>query len=203
MADTVTAVNFLVRRACREVLGLAPGYFKPARQRRPAGTTAYDFATVSIINAELASVNVQRLNPDSHEIDGYAPDGAELVELVDPLTRFTASVNFYRSGATDTAGEPSQVAQTMSRATRLVQLLESSDSAERLRGYGLGYIMASKCRDLSALVDGNFEDRTQVDLDFYASDPVLISVTAFAEADLLIELQSSTGLLTATAEVTT
>jgi hypothetical protein len=179
------------------------GYFKPARQRRPAGTTAYDFATVAIISSDLVSVDVRRFSATDPRVYGFVPSySTELVELVDPLDQFTASINFYRSGQTDAAGMPVAVAQTMSRARTLVKLLESSDAAERMRRYGLGYVTASKCRDLSATVDGNFEDRTQVDLEFYVSDPVVIAVNAIAEVDLEIKLQTQSGLQTAQAEVT-
>ena len=200
--DYLTAVNRLVRRACRETLGVAEGYFKPARQRRPAGATSYDYATVTITRSDMVSVNVQRLSPTDLRIAGLVPEGAVLVELVDPLDEVTASVNFYRSGATDAAGLPVAVNQTMSRASTLVKLLESSTAAERLRAYGLGYAGASAIRDLSDKVDGNYEDRAQVDLTIYASDPVLLVVTAFASAALDIKFQTSTGLVTTHAEVT-
>ena len=200
--DYMSAVSWLARRLCRETIGAPVGYFKPARQRRPVGATNYDFATVSITSSDLVSINVQRFNADNPRVYGYVPSYATQVEVVDPLDKFTASVNFYRSGETDAAGMPIAVAQTMSRARTLVKLLESSESAERMRQYGLGYITASQCRDLSALVDGNFEDRTQVDLEFYVSDPVVIGVNAFAEADLEIKFQTSTGLITTQAEVT-
>ncbi len=201
--DYMTAVNWLVRRTCREVLGAVPGYFKPARQRRPTGTTAYDFATVAIINSDLVSVNVHRFSVSDPLVYGHVPTYAtQLVELVDPLDKFTASINFYRSGQTDVAGIAVAVAQTMGRARTLVKLLESSDAAERMRAYGLGYITASACRDLSALVDGNFEDRTQVDLDFYVSDPVVIAVNAIAEVDITTKFQTQSGLTTTHAEVT-
>jgi hypothetical protein len=200
--DYMTAVNWLVRRTCREVLGVVPGYFKPARQRRPAGTTAYDFATVNITSSDLVSVNVSRFGVTDPLVYGYVPAYAtDLVELVDPLDQFTASINFYRSGQTDVAGIAVAVAQTMGRARTLVKLLESSAAAERMRAYGLGYITASKCRDLSAMVDGNFEDRTQVDLDFYVSDPVVIAINAIAEVDITTKFQSQAGLITAQAEV--
>ena len=200
--DYMSAVSWLVRRLCREILGLPTGYFKPARGRQPAGSTTYDYATVSIIRSNMVSVNVRRFNADDPRVYGYVPAYAELTELVDPLDEFTASVNFYRSGKTDAAGLPEAVAQTMSRARTLAKLLESSDAAERMRAYGLGYVTASVCRDLSATVDGNFEDRTQVDLDFYVSDPVVIAVNAIAEVDLEIKLQTQSGLQPAHAEVT-
>ena len=200
--DYMSAVNWLVRRLCRETLDTQVGYFKPARQRRATGTTTYDFATVGITSSDLVSIDVRRFNADNPRVYGYVPAYAELVELADPIDQFTASINFYRSGEADPAGLPVAVAQTMSRARTLVKLLKTSEAAERMRGYGLGYITASQCRDLSATVDGNYEDRTQVDLEFYVSDPVVIGVNAFAEADLEIKFQTSTGLTTTHAEVT-
>jgi len=106
------------------------------------------------------------------------------------------------AGATDAAGLPVAINQTLSRANMLVKLLESSTAAERLRAYGLGYAGASVIRDLSDKVDGNYEDRAQVDLTIYASDPVLLVATAFASAELDIKFQTSIGLVTTHAEVT-
>lgn len=190
MAEYADACNRLVRNAIRQVLGLPDGYVRPAWQRLPSGKTTEPYATVNIISDTLESVNVIREN------DPLVAN--QLLETIEPESKFMASVNFWRGPACDTSGVPRPVASNpaLSLAAKLVRDLHSSAAEMLLAGYGLGYVEASVARDLTNTIDGHIEARAQVDLTFYVSDPHQVALAAIAEVQVVgIKFQGPDGQL--------
>lgn len=197
MADASTALHELVRRALARALGLTDtNFFRPDGQRAPAGAANAPYATVKLYGATMASYNLRRYevtDPAVEDVVPADPGDADLLEALEAMTEFTASVQFFRDGAVDGAGRPAWGEGAFDRAKRLVMRIEMSDAAMYLAGLGLAYVSASQVRDLSAVADGSNERRAQVDLTFYVADAEVALMNMFKTATFAVEVQQPDG----------
>jgi hypothetical protein len=78
--------------------------------------------------------------------------------------------------------------------------LRSAEGIEFLNANNLGYLTKSAVRDLSALQNGNFENRRQIDIDFHIVIDNTTSVNAIESAEISASFYGS-DTITATIEV--
>lgn len=193
--DYVEAVGYLVCRIIRETLGEAEGFASPANQRRPSGATSVPYCTVQLTSSSMVGYNTKRYDAADPAVAAFVPlhSTLNLLEVIDSLEEFTASVHFYRSGEVDDRGRAIRAGNAaQSKALRLVKLLDGSSAGQdRIRSYGLGYAGASKVRDLSGPVpeEGSYENHVQVDLTFYASNPEALALSSSTSVAMILKVQ--------------
>lgn len=144
---TVDDLNKVVRKLIRDVMGLPEDSIRPANQQAPTGKKDEPFGTVLI-------TVVDSTGEDDRLLASEAAPSNNVVESIAGQRRFTASVQFFRKGA-----------QTL--AERLPTRLSFSSSAEKMQALGLGFIRASPAKDLTAVIDADWEQRAQIDLEFH------------------------------------
>jgi len=188
-------LNRNVRFLVQTVLGMPDNSVSPANQKRPRGAQSAERATVFIPEiSDRGWAAPVRVSTSS--------DGASITEGVDALKEFTASVNFYGQPAADPAGLATFSTAALARAARLNQVLQLEASAELMEQLGLGYMGASKARDLTAVVDANYESRGQVDLYFCIVNRETAVVPTIAIANITFNFQAPGGAIkTTTLEV--
>jgi hypothetical protein len=192
--DYATACNLLVRYLVRTVLGMPANSVRPSEQEAPTGGAGQQFATVKIITDEVGNENYERVNAPADPLHPDVDQG--ILETVNAIHTFVASVNVYRHGVVDTEGRPVYGGDAFAKAARLGQMLCSSNSAEILAGLGLGYVDCGTARNLSATVDGTYENRGQVDITFCIENPEQVQVAAILHADVFIKHQAPSGRIT-------
>lgn len=197
MASNVamTALHEIVRRVLGRVLGTDNNFFRPEGQRAPSGAANAPYATVKIYSSQLVSFDLRRWFPSDLAVAHVVPEGTvtDLVEVLETTTQFTASVQFWRDGSVDGAGRAAWGEGARDRAERLIMNLELSASIELMNSVGLGYSTASNIRDVSGVVDGNYERRAQVDLTFYFSNSAVAAINMFKTATFDIKVQQPDG----------
>jgi hypothetical protein len=196
--DYMTALHQLVRQLLQAALGLTDeNFFRPHGMRTPAGAASQPYATVQIYASDMASFDLRRFLVTDPNVADVVPVGTStnLIEVLETLDFFTASVQFWRDGAVDSAGRPTWGETAHSRARSLVARLELSENVALANSYGLGYSKASQVRDLSGNVDGANERRAQVDLTFYVSNAEVAAINSFRYANLQLKIQQPDGHL--------
>lgn len=196
MADAETALHRLLRRLFVFALGTDSNFFRPEGQRAPAGPASAPYATVNLYLSEVASYNLRRwayADPVVAAVRPALDPAPDLLEVMESLDRVTVSVQFWRDGAVDGAGRAAWGETARARALSLVRRLEMSPVVERANEYGLAYAGASAVRDVSGVVDGNYERRAQVDLTFYVANAEVLSLGMFREASLDVKIQQPDG----------
>lgn len=187
-------LNRDVRRLVRVVMGMPENSVRPADQIIPAGSQVAEFATVKVLavpDAGWGSVSLET-------------DGGVTTENVDVLKRATVSVQFFRGPAKDRAGLAKYTNAALDRATRLVQRLQLSSSVDLMNELGLGFLSASAPRNLTAVVDANYESRAQVDIVFDFANRESATVPTILSVPVSISVQDPDGTeQTRTFEVTT
>jgi hypothetical protein len=136
---------------------MAPNSVRWAGQDAPTGNVGEEFATFTFIDNEDAAI------PEA--VNATQEDGSEL-EAVTVQQYLTVSVNFFRgkAPAADDEGLPVFTTAAYDRAKRLPLRLRLTTFAELLRAANIGFIGASKARNLSGIADAHRESRGQVDL---------------------------------------
>ncbi len=152
-------MGIAIRALIAAATGIVTSAVRPANQSAPAENNAEEFATVEITGAMDMSQPAARLERQ---------DDGSYVDFVDVMQEITVSVNFFRGPKPkrDGAGLPVYTVGAYDRAQRLENRLKLALYTELARSMGLGFLRASRARDLSAIASGHWESRGQVDLYF-------------------------------------
>lgn len=110
-------------------------------------------------------------------VDEDAP-GVDVVESVQGTRQLSFSFNFFRAGAFTTAN-------------KFRTLLCSSESLEFFKANGLGLATRGAIRDLSENITEAWEERAQVDIDFYVVDLETLIIRAIESLEMTAKFQSS------------
>lgn len=140
-------LNRTIRTVVRETLSMAADSVRPANQKSPVPKEGVLFATVEVASVSPTGQDTR------HEVNIDNP-AKEVRESMIGQRMVMASVNFYRKGAN-------------SFAHSLVARMALSSVQASLQSKELGFVRASAVRDLTAIVDANYEERSQVDLFFH------------------------------------
>ena len=168
-----------------EATGLDTSAVRPAYQNAPT-SPSQDRGTLVTINL----INQTELGIDSRQ---YANDGTDLAESVYGDRNITASINVY-------ADDDSHAQEAQNVIENIVLYLRSSAGSEFLNGKELGYLRHGSVLNLSALQNGNWENRRQVDIEFHIIVSVENAVNAIETASVNWQYEGS-GTITGTIEV--
>jgi hypothetical protein len=170
---TVDDLNKVVRKLIREVLGLPENSMRPANQQAPTGKKDESIGTVLI-------TVLNSTGQDDRLLENEAVPSNNVLESIAGQRRFTASVQFFRQGA-------------YTLAERLPTRLAFSRSVEKMQALGLGYIGASAAKDLTAVIDADWEQRAQIDLEFHVMAVETDSVPTYGTFPIETTVDSSTS----------
>jgi hypothetical protein len=159
------ACSYLVRKLVGTAYSMATNSVRPAGQAYPTGDEMSEFATVKIMagpSSDFGAWSTTWFNDPT-------TNSTKVVENVESVYRFTASIQFFRHAAPakDAAGRSKFGMSAVDRAARLDVILSSETMMQLQERMGLGIEDVSEPRDISALVDGaTWEDRGNVDVTF-------------------------------------
>jgi hypothetical protein len=166
---SVDNINDNIRLLLRALYGIADeDFFRPADQKAATGTIDQQFGTVRIM--AMPSVGVDVL---TQRDDEALP--LNVKETVQGTRHIIASVQFFRGDA-------------YTKAARLPALMRSSLAMDACRARGLGFIRCGSPRNLTQQVDTNFEERGQIDVEFYVIANEVISLPTYGEFPMSIDL---------------
>lgn len=169
--SNVPDINKLIRQLVRETLGMPPDSVRPANQSAPTGKQTESFATVLVTLIEPTGEDERRLANEP------APS-LNVSETVTGPRRLLASIQFFRADA-------------YTRASRLKALMAMSSVTARLQAMGLGFVRASAARNLTAVVDASWEERAQIDLEFYLVAREVQSIPTYGTFPIDVATESS------------
>lgn len=145
---TVTDISRILRGIVRELLGMPANSVRPANQSyATTGGQSEQFATVLI-------TSISDEGWDDRVLINEPSPSLDVTEKMEGMRRMSVSVQFFRGDA-------------YTKACRLRTLLGTANATEKLKKVGLGFIQASPAKNLTDVVDTFFEERGQVDLEFY------------------------------------
>lgn len=188
----VDAVHYLIRYAIQAALDWPENTVIPANSVHPVGTQINEYATVQLIEADDDMLPVRQYSTVPPTAPATAPTNQAKQELSHQHT-FKASINFYNNTAADTSGQAKYGNQAYSDALALHSLLQLETSTELLTWMGLAYAGHSQVRDLTALVDGNFQNRAQVDIMFAVVDSESAVLGTFGQFQIGMQFQPASG----------
>jgi hypothetical protein len=143
-------INDALRGLIRGLLEMPQGSVRPANQNAPVGTISEQYATV-LLN------NFAPTGQDDHTISDFdlPPDASATAvnQNTSGCRTFSASIQIFRGDA-------------FSKTVRLSTLLQSAEARENLQNLGLGLVHISPALNLTALVDTNWEERGQLEVEF-------------------------------------
>ncbi len=167
---TVDDINRLIRRFVRETLGLPENSVRKANQTAPTGADA--FATVLI-------TLIEPTGQDERKVSNEAAPSLNVVETVIGQRRLLASIQFFRQDA-------------YSNACRLKARLSLSSAIARLQAIGLGLVRAAPARNLTAVIDGAWEERAQIEIEFHLVAREIQSIPTYGAFPISVSTESST-----------
>ena len=168
---TVDDINKLIRQFVRETLGMPENTVRPANKTAPTGKQTDQFATVLI-------TMIAPTGEDERQMKNEAMPSLNVSESVTGMRRLVASVQFFRGDA-------------YTKACRLNTLMSMSSSVDRLQAVGLGFIRASPAKNLTAVVDAGWEERGQIDLEFYLVAKEVQSIPTFGRFPITINTETT------------
>jgi hypothetical protein len=182
---------------------MAANSVRPAGQPYPVGNEMAEFATVKIIKGPSGDWGSWWLG----QSDDPTLNSTKVVETLDNVYHFTASVQFFRHAtpAKDDAGLAPFGMGAVDRAARLETRLASSAMMELMERMGLGLEGGGDPVDVGALVNGaTWEDRGSVALDFVIVNREQFLIESIGSAEPMLKYASpgATELTTRTIEVT-
>jgi hypothetical protein len=139
-------LNRYIRSVVRLCTNLGADAVRPANQDGP--TSGDLFATVLLMQENergWAEVSQENIDGDPQE---------RIKEKATAQIRFTASIQFFRTGALDVA-------------RKLKNRIQMTDAQDLLTQYGLGLVTMSDIRNLTAVENEISEERGQLDIDFH------------------------------------
>lgn len=170
--SNVSDINKLIRQFVREVLGMPENSVRPANQKAPTGKQDEQFATVLIT----------LINPTGEDDRTLANEDSPSLNVAETLTghrSLTASIQFFRGDA-------------YMKACRLSTLMSMSSSVDKLQAIGLGFVRASAARNLTAVIDAAWEERGQIDLEFYLVAKETQSIPTYGRFPITVATEIST-----------
>lgn len=167
----IKATNKKVREIVRTLLNMPENSVRPANQNAPTGTLDTQFATV------LISAVSQKGWDDTTGKDEAAPS-TNVSESAVGLRRFVASVQFFRGDA-------------YTKACRLRTLLGLSNATDKLQAAGLGFIRASPAKNLTTVIDTYWEERGQIDIEFYLIAAETVSTPTYGRFPISVTASST------------
>jgi hypothetical protein len=179
----LTAIEKAFRLNIRTLLQMPENSVRRANQfdPPPAGDQETQFATVFI--QQLGStgwdeVTHQDVSGDGGYGEGGYGDGGygtgeseDVTEFITGQRHFIASVQFFRLDA-------------LSKANSLTALLQSSTSVQTLLAAGIGLGKIGTVRNLTTDVDSFFENRAQLDVEFYVISQEQVDLPTYAEFEV-------------------
>lgn len=173
MADLdVNGVNKVFRKLFRELLAMPENSVRPANQNAPAGAKDEQFATV------LVTMLPSPLFADRKFRDLPTPS-TEVEETLQGQRGVTVSVQFFRGDA-------------YTKAERLGMLLQTSAAIDKMQALGIGLVRVGTARNLTAAVDTFWEERGQIDLEFYLVAKVVSNLPTYGRFPIAVSTESST-----------
>ncbi|MHB0973955.1 MAG: phage neck terminator protein [Thiobacillus sp.] len=169
---TVDDINKLIRQFVRETLGMPANSVRKANQAAPTGAQNEQFATVLVTMLEPTG-------EDERKLANEAAPSTNVAETVTGQRRLVASVQFFRGDA-------------YTKACRLKTLMSSSGSIDKLQAVGLGFVRASPARNLTGVIDAGWEERGQIDLEFYLVAKEVQSIPTYGRFPIDVITESST-----------
>lgn len=170
----LAVINDRVRTLIRELLSMPANSVRPAEQNEaPAGDISQQLATVKLTLIEATGQD------DFVRTNQSAPS-TNITESVEGQRLVTASINFYRGDA-------------YTKAARLPAVLSSSTATERMKALGLGLVGTSQARNLTAIVDTNWEERGQIDVTFHITVAETTSVPTYGEFEFDVSTADASG----------
>jgi hypothetical protein len=131
------------RKLVRETLAMPENSVRKANTNAPTGPDP--FATVLF-------TNLQQTGQDYRKYDDIA-ESTDVQETGQGMRTVLASVQFFRAGA-------------YHKLSRLKTLLTIESFTIKLQEIGLGLVRSNEVRDISSPVDGKWEERAQMDIEF-------------------------------------
>jgi hypothetical protein len=182
---------------------MSSGSVRPAKQRYPADDDVAEFATVGIITGPSADWGTW----STELADDLATGSTKIVETIDNVYKFTASIQFFRHAtpANGRDGLPVFGLGALDKATRLEARLASESMMELMEQMGLGIESSSDPIDVAAIVnDTYYEDRGSVNIVFVIvnREQFLIESVGSAEVTLKVAEPGKVQPTTETIEVT-
>jgi hypothetical protein len=169
---TVDDINKLIRQFIRETLNMAANSVRPANKTAPTGTQTEQFATVLI-------TLIEPTGQDERKVANEASPSTNVSETITGQRHLIASVQFFRGDA-------------YTKACRLETLMSMSSSIDKLQAIGLGFIRASPAKNLTAVVDAGWEERGQIDLEFYLVAKEVQSIPTYGRFPIDVSTESFT-----------
>lgn len=142
----MTDINKAVRTLLRTLWAMPANSVRPADQVAPTGTVGDQFATVRIISEQATGGDEMRY--------ANVSNSNNVTETVIGQRLFTASVNVYRGDA-------------YTKVRRLAALLSTTTAIQLMQSQGIGLVRVSPARNLTTMIDSEFEQRGQIDLEFH------------------------------------
>lgn len=170
--SAVADINKLIRQFVRETLAMPANSVRPANQSAPTGTQTDQFATVLI-------TFIDATGKDDRKLANEVLPSTNVAETITGHRRLMASVQFFRGDA-------------YMKACRLVTLMSMSASIDKLQAVGLGFVRSSAARNLSGVIDAAWEERAQVDLEFYLVAKETQSIPTYGTVPISVTTESST-----------
>ena len=169
---TVDDINKLIRKFIRETLALPENSVRKANQTAPTGKQSEPFATVLI-------TLIDATGEDDRRLDNEVAPSLNVAETIIGQRRLVASIQFFRDDA-------------YTKACRLNALLSMSSSVDKLQAIGLGLVRASPARNLTAVIDSAWEERSQIDLEFHLVAKEVQSIPTYGTFPISVTTESST-----------
>jgi hypothetical protein len=166
------------RGVIRSILGMQPQSVRQANQFNPppAGDQSQQFATVLVQEIGPTGWDEVTYATPGGDVgagdqgfgsDGYGGD--EVLTVTEQITgqrHFVASIQFFRGNA-------------RVQAVRLSQLIQSSNAVSSLLAAGIGIGKIGAVRNLTAVVDTFYEERSQIEIEFYVVVQEAVTMQTF------------------------
>lgn len=150
-------LNRKLRQLVRHCTGMAETEVRPANQLGPA--TGDKWATVLIINVRAPGPSFNTWSNVS---------ATQVKETEGTHYQCTVSFQFFRQDA-------------VALANKLRDRISLSSALQLMQDLGLGYVSAKPVRNLAGVVNSNWEERAQVDMDFHVVGIEEEVINAFAK----------------------
>ena len=169
---TLDEINKTLRQFVRETLGMPENSVRKANQKAPTGKQTDQFATVLI-------TMVDPVGQDDRLLFEEDAPSLNVTEVVIGQRRLIASIQFFRGDA-------------FTKACRLQTLISLSSVVTKAQVAGLGSITASAAKNITAGGDADWEERAQIDLEFYLIAKEVQSIPTFGRFPINVSTNSST-----------
>lgn len=171
---TVDDINKLIRTFIRETLAMPANSVRPANKTAPTGKQTEQFATVLV-------TLIEDTGHDDRKTANDAALALTVTETIIGMRKLSVSVQFFRGDA-------------LTKASKLKSRMTLSSSIDKLKAINLGFVRASQPRNLSALVDAAWEERGQIDLEFYLIATETETLNTFGTFPISINTASSSSI---------